>query len=383
MNFQALVDGIVDMIRRETKGKNALVALSGGIDSTVTAILSKIAIGDKLKCVFIDTGFMRERDFKDVDYVSNKYGLDVEIINAKDEFLSELLGRSDAEEKRRIFREIFYSVLGRKFKEAKCKYLIQGTIASDWIETKGGIKTQHNVLKQIGIDTVKKYGFKVIEPLADMYKDQVRELAKFLGLPRKIYDRQPFPGPGLLIRAVGKLTERKLDLARKATEIVEKELAEMNCSQYFAAVIDNKWSIDERASIELSTRIVERLTVKRMDTYATGIKGDLRVYGRIAALMDENIEEKTIPQLVQLQAILISKFSEYTRVVYNISRGNEKRKHAIVVRAVVSSDLMTANVAEISMNRLCEVAQKIKDEVGDFPIYYDVTPKPPATIEFE
>ncbi|HDM23483.1 GMP synthase [archaeon] len=383
MNFQALVDGIVDMIRRETKGKNALVALSGGIDSTVTAILSKIAIGDKLKCVFIDTGFMRERDFKDVDYVSNKYGLDVEIINAKDEFLSELLGRSDAEEKRRIFREIFYSVLGRKFKEAKCKYLIQGTIASDWIETKGGIKTQHNVLKQIGIDTVKKYGFKVIEPLADMYKDQVRELAKFLGLPRKIYDRQPFPGPGLLIRAVGKLTERKLDLARKATEIVEKELAEMNCSQYFAAVIDNKWSIDERASIELSTRIVERLTVKRMDTYATGIKGDLRVYGRIAALMDENIEEKTIPQLVQLQAILISKFSEYTRVVYNISRGNEKRKHAIIVRAVVSSDLMTANVAEISMNRLCEVAQKIKDEVGDFPIYYDVTPKPPATIEFE
>jgi len=383
MNFQALVDDIVDMIRRETKGKNALVALSGGIDSTVTAILSKIAIGDKLKCVFIDTGFMRERDFEDVDYVSNEYGLDVEIINAKDEFLSELLGRSDAEEKRKIFREIFYSILGRKFKEAKCKYLIQGTIASDWIETKGGIKTQHNVLKQIGIDTVKKYGFKVIEPLADMYKDQVRELAKFLGLPKRIYDRQPFPGPGLLIRAVGKLTERKLDLARKATEIVEKELAEMNCSQYFAAVIDNKWSIDERASIELSTRIVERLTVKRMDTYATGIKGDLRVYGRIAALMDENIEEKTIPQLVQLQAILISKFSEYTRVVYNISRGNEKRKHAIIVRAVVSSDLMTANVAEISINKLCEVAQKIKDEVGDFPIYYDVTPKPPATIEFE
>ncbi len=383
MNLKTLVDNIVDTIRKETKGKNALVALSGGVDSTVTAILSKMAIGDKLKCIFIDTGFMRDKDFEDVKYISEKFDLDVEIVDAKDEFLSELLGKSDAEEKRKIFREIFYSVLGRKFKEARCKYLIQGTIASDWIETKGGIKTQHNVLKQIGIDTVKKYGFKVVEPLAEMYKDQVRELAKFLGLPEKIYGRQPFPGPGLLIRAVGKLTERKLELARKATAIVEDELENMNYSQYFAAVIDNKWSIDERASIELSTRATERFTVKRMDAYATGVKGDLRVYGKIAALMDENIEERTISQLIHLQSILISRFSKYTRVVYNISRGNEKRKHAIIIRAVISNDLMTADVAEIPLERLLEIAQRIKDEVGDFPIYYDVTPKPPATIEFE
>lgn len=208
--------------------------------------------------------------------------LPIEVIDARDRFYREMLGLSDAEEKRIRFREVFYKVLsGGVAREYGCDWLVQGTIAPDWIETRGGgIKTQHNVLEQIGIDTASKYGFKLIEPLRELYKDQVRELAKALGVPSEIVNRQPFPGPGLSIRAVGELTLEKLDVVRRATEIVERRLGGgMGLSQWFAAA----WEYDAAPSEDLS-RVINGLGNLKAYIFrvrATGVKGDSRSYGNV------------------------------------------------------------------------------------------------------
>lgn len=193
----AVIDRVIENIR-SLPIKCALAAISGGVDSTTAAVLVRRAIGDRLRAVFIDTGFMRMNEPMHVRE-SLKDILTIEVIDARDRFYRELLGLSDAEEKRVRFRETFYTVLSEVAREYGCDWLVQGTIAPDWIETRGGIKTQHNVLEQIGIDTASKYGFKLLEPLKEFYKDQVRELARALGIPIGIVNRQPFPGPGSVL----------------------------------------------------------------------------------------------------------------------------------------------------------------------------------------
>ncbi len=229
--------------------KCALAAISGGVDSTTAAVLVRRAIGNRLKAVFIDTGFMRFNEPAHVKDILNDI-LPIDIINASDSFYHEMLGLSDAEKKRIRFREVFYGVLSEIARGYGCDWLVQGTIAPpDWIETRGGgIKTQHNVLEQIGIDTASKYGFKLLEPLRELYKDQVRELARTLNVPNEIVNRQPFPGPGLSIRAVGgELTLEKLDVVREATRIVEEGLEGMGLSQWFAAAWEYEFTPDEGA----------------------------------------------------------------------------------------------------------------------------------------
>jgi GMP synthase (glutamine-hydrolysing) len=176
----------------------AVIACSGGVDSTTCAVLTHRAVGDNLVCVFIDTNFMRlgEPELVVETLRGPLLNLPVRLIRADVQFMDALKGLGDAEEKRKAFRSTFYTVLSRVAREEGCSYLVQGTILPDVLETVGGIKTQHNVLEQMKINTVKMYGFKVVEPVASLYKFQVRAVAKALGIPLESSMRQPFPGPG-------------------------------------------------------------------------------------------------------------------------------------------------------------------------------------------
>jgi len=347
----------------------AIAAVSGGVDSTTAAVLSYKILGDKVIPVMIDTGFLREKEAEKVRDMLKDI-MPLKIIDVSEEFISALEGLSDAEEKRKKFRKLFYDTLSRVVKDSGAKYLIQGTIAADWVETQGGIKTQHNVLVQLGIDTEKEWGFKVVEPLADLYKDEVRELAKYLGLPKEIYARQPFPGPGLLVRVVGKLTREKLELVRKATEVVERNLANLGISQYFPAIFESDGYYDEKLSSEVGCK------VKVYNALATGVKGDVRAYGNIASI-DCKKDYEDLREIMQ-------KLTSYniTHVLVKIKDKNPNGKYTIGIRAVITQDFMTAEIAKIEWDLLEKIANELNyEKIRE--VVYDITTKPPATIEFE
>ena len=242
LNVSAFIEQQIQAIQEVLGPNKAIVAVSGGVDSTVSAKIAHMAIGDNLVCVFIDDNFMRLGESEQVKglLTGEPLNLPLRILNERQRFMENLNGLSDAEEKRKAFRETFYQTLRDAAEEEGCKYLIQGTIKADVDETSGGIKTQHNILEQIGIDPVEKYGLQVIEPLKSLYKYQVREVARSLQIPPELAERQPFPGPGLSIRVVGQITAEKLDELKKATFIVEEQLGPHSPSQYFAAIFSGE-----------------------------------------------------------------------------------------------------------------------------------------------
>lgn len=306
---RSFVEKAVAEIRRVVGDSAAIAACSGGVDSTVAAALAKMALGGRLKAVYINDGFRRLGEPEQTVKMLESLGFDVVLIDARREFLEAVRGLSDAEEKRKAFRHTFYSVLGRVARELGTRYLVQGTIKADIVETVGGVKTQHNVLVQLGLDP-RAYGFEVVEPLRELYKPQVREVARFLSLPREISEKMPFPGPGLLVRVVGEVTEERLEVARLAHKVVEEELSGLGAFQVFAAVLSGR---------------------------ATGLVGGERRYGYVVA-----------------------------------------------VRAVRSEDALTAEPLEIPFELLRKVAERITREVpGVVRVLYEVTGKPPATIEYE
>jgi GMP synthase (glutamine-hydrolysing) len=314
MNFDAsaYIESSLRTLRRMLKPEDSdkvLAACSGGVDSTVSAVLVANALEKPIKAVFIDDGLRRKNEPETVVKLLRDLGLDAFIYDAKKEVLGALNGKLDAEEKRKAFRDAFYTVLGKILREMNARYLVQGTIAADIVETVGGVKTQHNVLEQLGIDT-SRYGFKVIEPIKDLYKPQVREVARKLGIPKEISERRAFPGPGLSIRIVGEVTWEKLEILREATKIVEEETRDIDAFQNFAVLLDVR---------------------------ATGVKQGKRVYGYILA-----------------------------------------------VRVVSSEDAITARFVEIPYERLRRISQRITNEVPEITrVVYDITDKPPATIEYE
>ena len=375
----------IENLRREIKEEKALVAVSGGVDSTTCAALAYKAIKKNLICVLIDTGFMRINEPEWVKNILDKppLNLPIKILNAKENFIKSLMGIKDAEEKRKIFREEFYKVLSDIAKRENCRFLIQGTIAPDWIETKGGIKTQHNVLTQIGIKTEEKYGFTLLEPLVNLYKDQVRIIAKTLNVPKEISERQPFPGPGLMVRCVGEVKEEKLKELKMATKIVEEKLMNKEIQQYFAAILDEEF-IEEQFFPELDLNIEE---IKVFKNLATGVKGDKRAYGKIAGVkIKEKYRENiwnNFEALISLQSKIISEKKDFTRVLYLIEEKNEG-KYAISIRAIKTRDYMTAEIAQIEWETIKKIGEEILVNCLDVKeVYYDVTPKPPATIEYE
>lgn len=295
-------------IRKIVGSEKALAAVSGGVDSSTCAALAHKAIREQLETIFIDDGLMREGETEKVRMIFAHLGLDLEIIETQTPFFESLAGKIDPEEKRKAFRETFYQTLAQEAQIRQTPFLIQGTIKADVIETAGGIKTQHNVLEQIGINP-QKYGFQVIEPLKNLFKDQVREVAKILGFPREVYERMPFPGPGLATRVVGEVTPQRVEIVRKATEVVEREIIPFKPFQALAVLLTDQ---------------------------ATGIKDGKRIFGNI-----------------------------------------------IVVRSVESKDALTAQISEIPWKTLNKIQKEITTQIPEVSrVLFDLTPKPPATIEY-
>jgi GMP synthase (glutamine-hydrolysing) len=295
---------------KKTVGENRVIsACSGGVDSTTTTALVHKAVGDKLVAVFIDDGLRRESEPEFVVKTLKNLGIKTKYVEAKKEFFEVFKGKTDAEEKRKAFRDKFYKTLGKAAKEEKIKFIAQGTIKADVIETVGGIKSQHNVLEQIGIDP-EIYGYKILEPLRELFKPDVRKVARELGLPKEVSERMPFPGPALSLRVLGEVTPERVAIVRKATEIVEEETRKLGTFQNFAVLHNDK---------------------------ATGIKAGKRVYGNI-----------------------------------------------ITVRIVDSEDAVTAKARQVPYGILMRIAERITGEIPSVVrCLYDLTNKPPSTIEFE
>jgi len=213
----------------------AINALSGGVDSSAVTMLGHKALGKRLKTYFIDNGIMREGEPQRIKALFKSLGVDIEIIDAQDEFFNALKGITDPEEKREAITQAFYKdVFGRLVKKSGAKHLLQGTILTDVDETVAGIKRQHNVFEQLGIDPQKAFGYKIIEPLIQLRKDGVRKVAAGLGLPESNYKRIPFPGPALAARVIGEATKERVEIARKANAIVEEDLSHTGAFQYMA-----------------------------------------------------------------------------------------------------------------------------------------------------
>ncbi|MFU8869437.1 glutamine-hydrolyzing GMP synthase [Natronococcus sp.] len=304
VDTQTFVPEAVEEIENEVGDANAVIALSGGVDSSVAAALAYEAVGDQLTPVYVDTGLMRKGETAQIretfDYMES-----LRIVDAKDRFLEALEGVTDPEEKRAVIGEQFIREFEREATDADADYLVQGTIYPDRIESEGGIKSHHNVG---GLPDVVDFDG-IVEPVRDLYKDEVREVARHLGLDELVAERMPFPGPGLAIRVIGEVTEEKLEVARDACHVVEEELEEYEPWQALAAVVGK----------------------------ATGVKGDNRVHGWIVS-----------------------------------------------VRSVESRDGMTARAQEIDWETLQRIQSRITGENDNVArVVYDVTHKPPATIEYE
>ena len=219
----------------------AVNALSGGVDSAAVTMLGHRALGARLKTYFIENGLMREGEPQRIASLFQKLGVKVEILDAKKEFFTALKGLTDPEEKREAITQTFYKeIFGRLVKMSGAKHLLQGTNYTDVEETVAGVKRQHNILEQLGIDTQAQYGYKVIEPIIQLRKSGVRKLAESLGLPEEIYNRPPFPGPALAARVIGEVTPERVETTRKATKIVEEELCNSGAFQYLAILHQDK-----------------------------------------------------------------------------------------------------------------------------------------------
>ena len=294
----------------------AIIAVSGGVDSSVAAAISSRALGSRIKCVFVDTGLMRKDEAKQVKSMLASAGVGLSVVDASKQFFTALKRVDEPEKKRKIIGERFIRVFEKEAKLFGAKYLVQGTIAPDWIESGGGsrdtIKSHHNVG---GLP--KRMGMILCEPLRDLYKHEVRAVARALGFPPEISERQPFPGPGLAVRIVGAITPEKAAIVREACAIVEEELEAASLQgriekpwQYFAALLPTK---------------------------TVGVRGDERAY-------------------------------QYT----------------LVVRAVRSLDGMTANFSHLPPELLQKISTRLTNEIRSVGrVFYDITNKPPATVEME
>jgi len=309
LNPKKFIDEKVRELSATVGNGLAINALSGGVDSSAVTMIGHQALWDRLKTYFIENGIMREGEAKQIVNWFRKLGVRVEVVDAQERFFKGLKGLTDPEEKREAITQAFYKdVFGPLVKKSAARYLLHGTNYTDIEETLAGVKRQHNILVQLGIDTEKVFGYKVLEPLKELRKPAVRKVAKALGLPAEIYNRPPFPGPALAARVIGEVTPERVKTVRKATRIVEEELAGVKCFQYLAILHQD---------------------------LVTGVRGGKRDFG--------------------LQ---------------------------IEVRCWDSEDAVTGNPTRLSYGILDKLAYRITSEVpGVVSVVYNITPKPPSTIE--
>lgn len=387
----------IERTRRSIGSEKALVAVSGGVDSTTCAVLTHKALGENLVCVILDDAFMREGEPEYISSMLSKspFNVPMKIVNVRDRFMQAMKGLRDAEEKRKMFRETFYQVLGETAKKEGCKILVQGTIRADIMETVGGVKTQHNVLEQMGINPMERFGFKVVEPLITLMKEQVRMVARHLGLPQEFSERQPFPGPGLSVRVVGEIRPDKLETVRKATAIAESELVQHKPGQYFAVIMDNDEVQQQAEALHIQESVARLLNVPARNVRirifrdrATGVKGGERRYGKVVGVTVETVNgrvhQSAIQNLVMLQATITTKMPEVARIFYAVKDLPEKKPYVLGIRAVETKDFLTAQVSDIPWKTLDAIAEETVEQCSNVStVYYDLTPKPPATIEME
>jgi len=238
LNADEFIAAQVEMIRAAVGDGIAINALSGGVDSSVVTVLGHKALGDRLKTYFIENGLMREGEQQQIVSWFQDLGIGVEVVDARDQFFRALKGVTDPEEKReKGITQVFYrDVFAQIVRQSGAKVLLQGTNYTDVEETAAGIKRQHNVFEQIGIDPEEAFGYRVVEPIIQLRKPAVRAVARALGLPNEVSDRPPFPGPALCARVIGEVTPERIETVRKATAIVEAELAETGAFQYLAVL---------------------------------------------------------------------------------------------------------------------------------------------------
>jgi GMP synthase (glutamine-hydrolysing) len=235
LNAEEFIKDKVAEIKATVGTGSAVNALSGGVDSSVVTILGHRALGGRLKTYFIDTGLMRKGEPEWVVNLFAGLGVKVELVNAQDEFFTALKGLTDPEEKREAITQTFYKkVFRRLVKQSGAQFLLHGTNYTDVEETVAGVKRQHNILEQLGIDTQATFGYKIIEPLVQLRKTAVRMVARALGLPEAITERPPFPGPALAARVIGEINRERIALVREATAIIEEELKNTGAFQYLA-----------------------------------------------------------------------------------------------------------------------------------------------------
>jgi GMP synthase (glutamine-hydrolysing) len=241
MNVKKFIEEKAAEIQAAVGKGVAINALSGGVDSSVVTMLGHRALGERLKTYFIDTGLMRKDEPQRIQEIFRGLGVTIEIVDAKAKFFKALKGLTDPEEKREAITQTFYKdVFGKLVTRSKAKYLLQGTILTDIDETVAGIKRQHNVFEQLGIDPKKAFGYHILEPLVQLRKDGVRKVGSALGLPASMYKRIPFPGPALAARVVGEVTPEKVEIVRLATVVVEEELAKVKAFQYLAILHEDR-----------------------------------------------------------------------------------------------------------------------------------------------
>jgi GMP synthase (glutamine-hydrolysing) len=391
------VEKRITEMKKSIGSEKALVAVSGGVDSTTCAVLTHKAIGENLVCVILDDAFMRQGEPEHVADVLSEppFNVPMKIVNAREQFMRAMKGLRDAEEKRKMFRQTFYQVLGETAKNEGCRILVQGTIRADIIETVGGVKTQHNVLEQMGIDPLQRFGFKVVEPLLPLLKEEVRMVARQFELPSEFAERQPFPGPGLSVRVVGEIRPDKLDTVKKATTIVEHELARHKPGQYFAVIVDNEEASQPARALRVQETTAHLLNVPSRNVHvkvfadkATGVEAGRRRYGEVVGIkvetMNGKLHQTAIQNVIFLQARIITENPAISRVFYALKDVAEKKPYVIGVRSVETRDFLTATVSEIPWVTLDKTAEEITEMCPNVStVYYDVTPKPPATIEME
>ena len=241
LNAEEFIATQVAAIKAQVGEEIAISALSGGVDSSVVTMLAHRALGDQLKSYFIENGLMREGEPEQIVGWFAALGVKVEIVDAQDKFFEALKGVTDPEEKReKGITQVFYrDVFSDLVRQSGARALLQGTNYTDVEETAAGVKRQHNVFEQIGIDPEEAFGYKVIEPIVQLRKTGVRAVARALGLPAEISERPPFPGPALCARVIGEVTRERIATVRKATTIVEEELKDTGAFQYLAILHDD------------------------------------------------------------------------------------------------------------------------------------------------
>jgi GMP synthase (glutamine-hydrolysing) len=241
LNTEQFISEKVKEIKDTVADGTAINALSGGVDSSTVTMLGHQALGQQLRTVFVENGLMREGESEQVVGFFQKLGVSVEVVDARKEFFDALKGITHPEQKREAVTQTFYKdVFGRLVRQSGAKHLLQGTILTDVDETVAGIKRQHNVFEQLGIDPQEAFGYKIIEPLIQLRKDGVRRVGKALGLPVELFDRIPFPGPALAARVIGQITPDRIETVRKATVIVERLLRDTGAFQYMAILHEDR-----------------------------------------------------------------------------------------------------------------------------------------------